>query len=226
VEAAIGDLIDAGRYACVSADHYGEQLHFAARMRFDQSLRPPAQPDTDNLRPPNHVERRHRATTLRRFSLLLLLRDLGLPYSLLSHPQGRVRPASAAISELLSALPVGAGPWTLSDGHEVADKRALATLLVSARSRKRSQRPLDAMRPAPTMLSLPDDHVHYAKPRTLTVREVARIQSFPDTFEFYGKETTGGLARRSETPQYTQVANAVPPQVAYVLGTKLRDLLL
>lgn len=57
------------------------------------------------------------------------------------------------------------------------------------------------------------------------VREVARIQSFPDSFVFYGKATTGGLARRVEVPQYTQVANAVPPVLAKAVGRRLRELL-
>lgn len=42
----------------------------------------------------------------------------------------------------------------------------------------------------------------------LSVREMARLQSFPDTFTFYSKVTTGGKARRREVPQYTQVGNA------------------
>jgi leucyl-tRNA synthetase len=71
---------------------------------------------------------------------------------------------------------------------------------------------------APTMITLPDDFVHPIKPRILTVREMARIQSFPDAFEFKGKETTGGEKRRIEVPQYTQVGNAVAPLLAYELG--------
>lgn len=54
--------------------------------------------------------------------------------------------------------------------------------------------------------------------RTLTVREMARIQSFPDSFEFRSKITTGGKMRRFEVPQYTQVGNAVPPLLGRKLG--------
>ena len=60
----------------------------------------------------------------------------------------------------------------------------------------------------------------------LTVRESARIQSFPDWFEFRGKYTTGGHRRTQECPRYTQVANAVPPFVAEALGCTLKELLL
>jgi DNA (cytosine-5)-methyltransferase 1 len=54
---------------------------------------------------------------------------------------------------------------------------------------------------------------------------MARIQSFPDAFEFVGKETTGGLKRRFEVPQYTQVGNAVPPLLAKAIGERLGELL-
>lgn len=45
---------------------------------------------------------------------------------------------------------------------------------------------------APTITSIPDELVHYCEPRILTVREHARIQSFPDWYEFKGKYTSGG----------------------------------
>ena len=54
--------------------------------------------------------------------------------------------------------------------------------------------------PTITATSLPDDYVHYAEPRSLTVREWARLQMFPDWYQFAGKRTTGGL-RRAGNPQ-------------------------
>jgi DNA (cytosine-5)-methyltransferase 1 len=86
-------------------------------------------------------------------------------------------------------------------------------------------RVLDPDKPSPTITSMPDDLIHYSEPRTLTVRENARLQSFPDWFEFKGKYTTGGERRRSEVPRFTQVANAVPPLVAEIFGASLRQLL-
>ncbi len=74
-------------------------------------------------------------------------------------------------------------------------------------------------RPAPTITTLPDDFVHYSEPRILTVRECARLQSFPDWFEFKGKYTTGGDRRRRECPRFTQVGNAVPPLLAQFVGS-------
>jgi DNA (cytosine-5)-methyltransferase 1 len=84
--------------------------------------------------------------------------------------------------------------------------------------KKRALRVLDPDMPSPTITSMPDDLLHYAEPRTLTVRENARLQSFPDWFEFKGKYTTGGHLRRREVPRFTQVANAVPPLVARAIG--------
>ena len=59
----------------------------------------------------------------------------------------------------------------------------------------------------------------------MTVRELARFQSFPDWFEFRSKETTGGRRRKFEVPQYTQVGNAVPPLMAQAIGELLVKLL-
>lgn len=72
--------------------------------------------------------------------------------------------------------------------------------------------------PAPTITTLPDDVLHYSEPRILTVRESARLQSFPDWFKFRGKFTTGGSQRTKECPRYTQVGNAVPPYLARAIG--------
>lgn len=62
-----------------------------------------------------------------------------------------------------------------------------------------------------TVTTLPEDFIHYEKNRIPTVRELARIQSFPDSFVFYGPRTTGGKQRKFSCPQYTQIGNAVPP---------------
>jgi DNA (cytosine-5)-methyltransferase 1 len=84
--------------------------------------------------------------------------------------------------------------------------------------------PLDPDQIAKTVTTLPDDLLHYSEPRILTVRENARLQSFPDWFEFQGKYTTGGPRRKEECPRYTQVGNAVPPLMAEALGTIIKKL--
>ena len=80
---------------------------------------------------------------------------------------------------------------------------------------------LDKNLVAPTITTHPDDHIHYEEPRIMTVREYARLQSFPDDFEFKGKYTTGGKRRKVEVPRYTQVGNAIPPLFAEQVGIAL-----
>lgn len=83
--------------------------------------------------------------------------------------------------------------------------------------------PMSPSVPAPTLTTLPDDIIHYSDPRILTVRECARLQSFPDWFLFEGKYTTGGARRKSECPRYTQVGNAVPPLLAQAIGSGILE---
>ena len=90
--------------------------------------------------------------------------------------------------------------------------------------KKRGVTPLKRNCVCPTITSIPDDFVHYSEPRIMTVREFARIQSFPDDFVFCGQFTTGGKKRRQDVPRYTQVANAVPPLFAEQVGIALRDM--
>jgi DNA (cytosine-5)-methyltransferase 1 len=101
-----------------------------------------------------------------------------------------------------------------------------AELKASYGLRKCAIRVLDPNSPSPTVTSMPDDLIHYNEPRTLTVRENARLQSFPDSFVFKGKYTTGGDRRKKEVPRFTQVANAVPPLMAEAIGQSLREYLL
>ena len=81
--------------------------------------------------------------------------------------------------------------------------------------------------PSITACSLPDDFVHYKQARSLTVREWARLQTFPDWYQFAGKRTTGGTRRAGnprknnfdrEVPKYTQIGNAVPVKLAFEIG--------
>jgi len=91
--------------------------------------------------------------------------------------------------------------------------------------RKHAIRVLDPDAPSPTITSMPDDLIHYSEPRVLSVRENARLQSFPDWFAFKGKYTTGGDRRKMEVPRFTQVANAVPPLVAEAFGQAIAKIL-
>jgi DNA (cytosine-5)-methyltransferase 1 len=115
------------------------------------------------------------------------------------------------------------------DGNYIESKRAtqqdVVKLIENLSTAKNVQKCLDPNKPAGAQLSIPDDLIHWDEDRVLTVREMARIQSFPDWFVFRSKETTGGSARAYEVPQYTQVGNAVPPLLAHAFGKSIRNFL-
>lgn len=88
-------------------------------------------------------------------------------------------------------------------------------------SKKRNYNVLKPEEQSSTIMTIPDDYIHYNSPRALTVREMARLQSFDDSFVFQGKRSTGGNNRKSEVPQYTLVGNAVPPLMARAIASEI-----
>lgn len=78
----------------------------------------------------------------------------------------------------------------------------------------------DPQKPSPTIVGRgggtggPVILPHPSQKRRMTVREVARIQTFPDNFIFYG----------SNSSQYRQIGNAVPVDLGYILGIQLKKL--
>ena len=78
----------------------------------------------------------------------------------------------------------------------------------------------DPKKPSPTIVGRgggtggPVILPHPSQKRRMTIREVARIQTFPDDFIFYG----------SNSSQYRQIGNAVPVDLGYVLGKQLNKL--
>ncbi len=77
---------------------------------------------------------------------------------------------------------------------------------------------LDPLRPSKTVIAGGlkgggRSHLHPFEPRTLSARESARLQTFPDSYVF-----TGPSAR-----QFTQIGNAVPPLLAFAVATAIRE---
>ncbi|WP_417202668.1 DNA cytosine methyltransferase [Acetoanaerobium sticklandii] len=98
-----------------------------------------------------------------------------------------------------------------------ASKEQIDVLLTKKNIRQR----FSENQPSSTVVTIPDDYISPWEPRTFSVREMARCQSFDDSFEFLGKRTTGGLKRRVEVPQFTQVGNAVPPLLAKAIALEI-----
>ena len=106
--------------------------------------------------------------------------------------------------------------------HGVYDEDCKEELMqLGLGSNKRNYTVLNPKGQSPTVVTMPDDFIHYAAHRAMTVREMARLQSFDDSFVFQGKRQTGGTKRKSEIPQYTLVGNAVPPLMARAIANTI-----
>lgn len=210
---AIADLSDKG-YRRLS-----NLSEFAKEMRDCTDWEPVG---IDSLRKKklcNHNLRKHADHIKDRFRLYQFFRDQGIHSKTMAIPKNADLTADGQRQMLREELKDAKFPSLAPDGKVLAnDVEALVELVMSLGTKKHSQRPLSWSSPSPTVVSLPDDYVHPDVPRTMTVREMARFQSFPDSFEFRAKETTGSLRRRFEVPQYTQVGNAVPPKMAKAVG--------
>lgn len=77
---------------------------------------------------------------------------------------------------------------------------------------------LDVKRPSSTLTTAPEELIHYKHPRVVTLREMARLQSFPDDFDFLGRYTLNGPSRGVDVPRNAQIGNAIPPLVGRALG--------
>lgn len=77
-------------------------------------------------------------------------------------------------------------------------------------------------KPSPTVAaSFQSNFIHPHHNRNYTAREGARLQSFPDTYIFYGKRTT--MSWEKNVSQYQQIGNAVPPLLAKAIGENIAN---
>lgn len=80
---------------------------------------------------------------------------------------------------------------------------------------------LDTQKPCSTLTTAPEELIHYKHPRVVTLREMARLQSFPDDYRFFGRYTLNGPARGVDVPRNAQIGNAIPPLAGRALGKAL-----
>jgi DNA (cytosine-5)-methyltransferase 1 len=173
----------------------------------------------------NHHVRKHSETTRQRFLFYQLLNYTnGLGESIVVKKKNKLKISNSEIKNLYSDLKKTIPELDLVFSTINEFEKFINNVNLT---KKHSQRALVESLPSPAQLTIPDDICHYSlkENRVLTVREMARIQSFPDRFVFRSKETTGGKNRVYEVPQYTQVGNAVPPLLAYAMGTHVQNIL-
>lgn len=220
VRDALWDIGDLG-YCCDTSDpRYRERKgEYAREMRGIELF-------NENSELPNHKLRKHGEKTKNRFQLYHYFEQNGIKSNILNIPSDSRLEKEQLCERLNDMLYRAELPAIAPDGTLLATtKDELIQVIINLRTKKHSQRPVKWAMPSPTVLSLPDDLIHPLSPRTFTVREMARLQSFPDSFKFRSKETTGSLKRRMEVPQYTQVGNAVPPLLAQAVGEVFSSLL-
>jgi len=175
---------------------------------------------------PNHINRNHSDKAIKRFRLYQYLQCENIRARIFNIPfEEELTEAEkrATLTKIFTGKKI---PAKSPDGQVLANSiDGLVDLVFELATKKHSQRPLQINKPSPTVLTLPDDLIHPKFPRIMTVRELARLQSFPDYFVFKSKETTGSDRRKFEVPQYSQVGNAVAPLVALALGENLIKIL-
>jgi DNA (cytosine-5)-methyltransferase 1 len=85
-------------------------------------------------------------------------------------------------------------------------------------SEKRSYNVLKPESQSSTIMTIADDYIHYSNPRALTVREMARLQSFDDSFVFQGNFENKRHFKWQPKTQLMQVLEATPPILAREIG--------
>lgn len=120
--------------------------------------------------------------------------------------------------ERLKHIPAGRGIRYQEDEKELLPKKLWYGVnwnkLREKRFRQTRLQRLPLKSPSPTILTSRTSYYHPVEPRFLTPREAAACQSFPNDFIFHG----------SQTEQFRQIGNAVPPLLAYALGESIKNI--
>ncbi len=133
----------------------------------------------------------------------------------------------ACTLERFSLLNQGESLKDLFDRYEGQAREALQRRRVLPKKMfiKRNYR-LVLDQPSPTVTShCLDEFVHPIYNRALTVRECARLQSFPDSYDFCGGPYLTPHLHNDIQDKYEQIGDAVPPLLAYAWGIKIREIL-
>jgi DNA (cytosine-5)-methyltransferase 1 len=100
--------------------------------------------------------------------------------------------------------------------HDLDDSLKKNTYSDIKRTQKTIYQRLKYDKPSGTVVNIRKSMwIHPKKSRAISIREAARLQSFPDSFIFEG----------SKDSQYQQIGNAVPPLLARAIAEKIYDLL-
>lgn len=140
-------------------------------------------------------------------------RDLDYEFSFMDESKQKINSATALLSK-----PIENCINHETRSHKVDSILRYCVLEAGKRDKLGRVDRLDPNKPSKTIIAGGKkgggrSHLHPLKPRTLSVRECARLQTFPDDYEF-----TGSTAR-----QFTQVGNAVPPLFAFKLATEIMN---
>lgn len=96
--------------------------------------------------------------------------------------------------------------------------QGIESLPKDLRVNRRSLQRMERNKQSRTITCCNEDFIHYSLDRIITVREMARLQSFPDNYVFHGTRTTGGDRRKFSCCQVQQVGNSVPPLLAQAIA--------
>jgi len=133
-----------------------------------------------------------------------------------NHEPAKAQVSKLADRERLKFIPAGRGIRYQEDEKALLPKKLWFDVkweeLREGRFRQTRLQRLPWDKPAPTILTARTSYYHPKEPRFLTPREAAACQSFPNEFIFCG----------SQTAQFRQIGNAVPPLLGRALGEEIK----